>query len=797
MNDVRYAVRQFLKTPGFTLVAVLTLALGIGGTTAMFSLINSILLKPLPFEEPGKLVHIWEAPSPGNRNSVSPGAFVDWKRESTVFEDISLMNPMDMNLTGGSEPERIRCVGLSASGLRILRARPFLGRLFADGDDADGAAPVATLTHEAWKQNFGGDPGILGKVIHLNETAYMVVGVLEPKFLPWGDAKIVVPINVEPKDQEMRGGHWLQVIARLKPGVSIAAAQAELSSIRRRMASLYPVWKKDWGVTVVAMQEQMTGETRPLLWLLFGAVSCVLLIACANVANLLLAKASGRRKEITVRLALGATRGRLMRQLLTESFTLSLAGAALGVLIALWISSAIAQADAVQLPRGQEIRLDWRVLAFALSSSMVAALCFGVLPAFQAARTDLNESLKEGARGTDMSGGRARSTLIVAEVALALLLMTGGGLLLNSFYRRATVQPGFKSENVLTMQLSMPPKKYADAKARAIFYNAFLDKAETTPGVESVAFVSRVPLARGPVDSLFSIQGRPSDPKNPFDVDFDFCSANYFNVMGIPLLKGRFFDRQEDRLERKVAIVTDALVREYFPNEDPLGKMICMDGEIGPKSELWEIVGVVGDVRRRGLDRRIRPSVYRPMPFAWEDTGQLVARGQGDALALAEPMRRAIASIDPGLPAAEVITLKAVVEKSLGPHRVMLTLLGGFAAIALLLAMVGLYGVIAYTVSQRTREIGIRMALGADRVNVITMILRQGMKLVCLGVIVGILGGIGSTRLMQKLLYEISPTDPLTFAMVSAVLVGVGMVACLLPARKAARIEPMMALRNE
>lgn len=797
MNDLRFAVRQFLKSPGFTLVAVLTLALGIGGTTAMFSLINSILLKPLPYEDAGQLVQVFEAPEPGRKNSASPGAFWDWKRESRMFEELAVANSRDLNFTGAGEPQRVKGMAMSASGLRVLRARAMLGRIFAEGEGDLAASGAVVLSHEFWRDQFGSDASVIGKTIRLNDEACTVIGVLEPRFLPWGDVKVVIPHTFSAADLEQRGSHWLSVIGRLKAGVTVAQAQNELATIRERLGGLYPAWKKSWGVTIVPMQEEMTGWVRPLLWLLFGAVGCVLLIACANVSNLLLAKATARRKEISIRLALGAARARIVRQLLTESALLSLAGAAFGLLIAIWLSAGLSKLTVIELPRAQDVQLDWRVMSFAAVAALAAALGFGLLPAFQASRTDLNESLKDGARGSDMSGGRVRAVLIVTQVALALLLLVGAGLLLNSFYRRAQVYPGFKVKNVLGVELALPDKRYPDGKAHAAFYRALLDRVEKIPGVEMCAYISRAPLANWPFDTLFSVVGRPADPKNAKSADFDFCSADYFNVMGIPLVKGRFFERAEEAGGRKVIIVTETMVREHFANEDPIGKFLCLETTVGPKSDLWEIVGVVGDVRRRGLTGRMRPGVYRPIAFNSSESGWTVARTKGEPLALAGAMREALHAVDPGLPIARMQTLEQVIGRTLAEYRVMLVLLGAFAAVALLLAAIGLYGVIAYAVSQRTREIGIRMALGANRANVVGMILRQGLKLVGMGVVLGVGAGCVSTRMLQKLLYEVTPTDPLTFVATSVALMVVAIAACFFPARRAARIQPMVALRSE
>lgn len=796
MNDLRFAVRQFLKSPGFTIVAVLTLALGIGGTTAMFSLINSILLKPLPFEEPGKLVRVWEAPNEFN-NAFAPGALADMQRESKSFEGLSLFLQTEMNLTGAGEPARVAGLAVSANGLDVFRARPLLGRTFAPGEDKPGAEKVTVLTHKFWARQFGSDRALIGKQIRLNGEAYTVIGVLPPKFLEGHAADFIIPKGIHGEDLEQRGAHWMSAVGRLKPGVTIEQANLELNAIKKRSRDLYPHWKRDWGIRALPFQEDATKQAKPMLWLLFGAVSCVLLIACANVANLLLAKASGRRKEIAIRLALGAARGRIVRQLLTESVILALAGAAMGLLIALWVTGSFAAMPGLELPRAAEVAVDGRALLFAIASAVLSAIGFGLAPAFRATRTDLNETLKEGARGSDIADGKVRGALIIGEVAIALLLLVGAGLLMNSFYRRAMVPPGFDPKNALALQVSLPAKKYADGKARGAFYRSALAKIEALPGVESAGSIVMLPLAEYPGNILFSVPGRTYPPdKTPF-VDFDFCSPHYFSAMKIPLVKGRTFEDADDITGRKVVVVSEALVKQHFPNEDPIGKMIRLDSADNVKADLFEIVGVVGDVRKHGLGERLEPCAYRTPSQGWMEDGRLVIRTKGAPAAMTEAVRRAIASVDGELPVARVRTMEDILRGSLAEERVLMGLIGAFAAAAVLLAVIGLYGVIAYAVSQRTREIGIRMALGADRLNVVGMILRQGMKLVCVGVVLGLVGGVASTRVLQKLLYEITPTDPVTFAAVAGVLMLVAMVACLFPARRAARIEPMVALRNE
>lgn len=797
VNDLRYALRQFLRNPGFTMVAALTLALGIGGTTAIFSVVNAVILKPLPYDQPGQLVQIWEAPRPGGRNSVSPGGFMDWNREATLFACMAHVGDALMNLTGSGEPERINGIQMSGAGLETLRARPILGRIFEPGEDVAGRDHVVVLTEEFWKRRFGSDPAIVGKSIELNTISHTVIGILPPQFLPWKYADFVLPRNFQGKEAEERGSHWLRVIARLKPGVSIEQAQAELTSIRERLKPLYPAFKKDWGVTIIPLHEEITGEIRPTLLLLLGAVACVLLIACSNVANLLLAKGSARRKEITIRLALGAARGRIVRQLLTESVLLAFVGATIGVLLALWITSGIAQIPGLELPRADEIAIDWRVLTFAVALAAFTGIAFGILPAWHSARTDLNESLKEGARGTSAQGGRVRSSLIVTEVAIALLLLIGAGLLLNSFYRISNVAPGFDPQKAIALQISLTGARYSTAAARTRFIEAALDRIERLPGVQAAGFSSNLPIADWPWDTAFLISGAPSGPVGGYQIDFDFVSGDYFRAMGIPVLRGRVFSEREALSEPKVVIVNDALARKYFPKGDAVGKRIHLDTLSGKIDQGWEIVGVVGDIRRRSLTSSVQPCVWRPFAHTFSENTTLILRTAGEPTAVIDSVRKAIAAIDPNQPIANIRPLATVIHESIAQQRFLLLLLGGFAGVALLLAAIGLYGVISYGVTQRTREIGVRMALGADPIAVVRMILRQALRLAGVGVLIGLASGLGLTRLLQKLLYNVEPTDPMTFATVAALLILVAVIAAWLPARRASKIHPVEALRAE
>ncbi len=797
MNDLKFTSRQLLKNPGFTAVAVLTLALGIGATTSVFSLVDTVLLKSLPFDQPGQLVQVWEAPAPGQRNWASPGAFLDWKEHGSVFEDLSLLDGRELNLTGEGEPERVSGVGMSASGLKILRARPALGRFFAPDEDQPGKDRVVVLGHGFWQRRFGGDVSVVGRTIQLNEQSHTVIGVLSPTPLPWGPTEFIVPIAVRPDEINQRGSHWLRAFGRLKPGETVERAGTEMSAVVARLRPLYPAWKQGWGVTLVPLHEQVTREAKPTLLLLFGAVGCVLLIACGNVANLLLAKSASRQKEMAVRAALGASRWRVIRQLLAESMVLCLAGAVLGVLLAYWSIGVIRGLDAVNLPRAQELGIDLRVLGFAVLVSLLAGAAFGLMPALHTTRAALNDMLKDGARNSDSgTRNRFRSGLIVAEVALSLVLLVGAGLLLNSFVRLSHVPSGIDPRNLLTMQVTLPEKKYPDAARRTDFFERSLERIGALPGVEAAGVVGRRPVGGGSMDTTFLIAGRSDAPPTGHGVDFDFCTPDYFRAAGIPLRTGRVFAWSDKAGSPRVVIINEALARRHFPDQQPLGQRIHLNVAEGKIDEGWEIVGVVGDVRQRGVGKDVRPCIYRPQAFSHMGGGNLLIRTTGAPLALAETVRRTVLEVDASQPVANIRTMEEALASSMAERRFLLLLLGGFAGTAVLLAAIGLYGVIAFVVSQRTREIGIRMALGASRRHVLQLVLSSGMKLVGLGIVLGGAAALGLTGLLGKLLYGVEATDPATFSGVALLLLLVCLFASWLPARRAARVEPMEALRD-
>lgn len=787
-QDFRYAVRTLLNSPGFSLVAVLTLALGIGATTTIFSVVNAMVLKPLPYEQPGQLVQVFEAPRPGAQNVVSPGVFLDWREQGTRFEGFAAYTGAAMNLTGVGDPIRVNGLKMSAIGLQLLRARPIRGRVFASDEDQLGKDKVVVLTYELWQRQFGGEGDIVGRAVALNDERYTVVGVLPAGFLPFEQPQFVVPFNFPADWRNKRDGHFLHVLARLLPGVALEQGNAELAAIAQRTKPLFPSWKRNWSAFAIPLNEQLVQGIKPALLVLLGAVGLVLLIACANVANLLLARGAGRAKEIALRAALGASRGRIVAQLLVESVVISLLGGLLGLVLAGWSTSALRRLiGSMGMSRSHEIAMDGTVLAAAAALALLTGIGFGLLPALQASRTELTPALKDAARGSD-GGNRMRSGLIIAEVALSLVLLVGAGLLLHSFVRLMNVSTGFEPEHALTLQLSLADAKYPDNVRRRAFLERVVERVEALPGVRSAGFCGMLPLNGSSSDRFVRIPGWVDDKDPGFDADYDYCTPDYFKAMGIPLKRGRFFELR-DVGGHPVAIINESFAQRIFPSENPIGRQLVYD------STSLEIVGVVGDVLLRGLAVPARQEVYRlEADDPWRNA-TLVVRTEGAPLAAAESVRKAILELDPIQPVGGVRAYTEVVAHSLGDRRLTAMLLILFAGAALGLAAIGLYGVIAYAVGQRTREFGIRMALGATQGEVLGMVLRRGLVLAGVGLLCGGVTAIGLTHLLGAFLYGVEPTDPVTFVTVSVLLLAVALLASWLPARRAARVDPMTALR--
>jgi len=796
-SDLRFAVRQLAKSPGFLVVAVLTLALGIGANTAIFSVVDALLLKSLPYPESDRLVQIWEAPNTGGRAITSGGVFMDWQDHTTQLESIAAAHQANKNLTGGAAPVRVGGLEVSADYLRVLRVNPILGRGFSSAEDAPGGdRHVAVLSYELWQTRFQGNPAMVGQPIHLDGESYTVIGVLPPNALLAPNVSFLTPatIRAEAWKQSRDYNYVCAVIGRLKPGATLDQAAAELTAAKQALNASYPKFKVPWTVTLQTLHEATFGGARPYVLTLLAAVGFVLLIACANVANLLLAKASSRQGEIAVRLALGATTGRIIRQLLTESMLLALAGGAAGVSLGWLASDWLIKFTGVQAAPGVAIGIDDRVLLFALLTTCATGLLFGTFPALSAAHPDLQRHLKEGVRGS--TGGarhRLQSLLIVSETALTVVLLVSAGLLLRSFVKSLNADTGFKSESVLVFDLSQPNTKAPTVGHRVRFVREILQRIAQVPGVASVGMASSTPMnGNAYFGDLVTREDQP-DTRNDsrFNAGFDSVAGDFFQTLGIPLLRGRFFtEADNDEAAPKVMIVNDVLARRLFGDEDPLGRLIHF------KDATWEIVGVVGSVRRFALGFDPTPQVYyAQVYFPWYTT--IVVRTRVPPLTLAPDVRRAVQSVDPEQPIANLGTLEQAVGNSVQTSRIVLTLVGLFAATALVLACIGIYGVMAYSVAQRTREMGIRIALGAGSGQVVALVLRHGMTLVLVGVAIGALGSLGAGQLLSSQLYRVTGTDPLVFTLVAVALIIVALLACWLPARRATRVDPVTALRTE
>jgi putative ABC transport system permease protein len=807
-NDLRYGFRSLLKHPGFTAIAVITLALGIGANTAMFSVVNAVLLRPLPYHDPSRLVTLWEQ-SPERDMYEMPVSFAnlrDWVDQNHSFDQISAYTFTNLNLTGIGEPARLSVVRTSANLFPLIGAAPQLGRRFLPEEDKEGANRVVILSHAFWQSRFGSDAGIIGKSLTLDNHSYTVAGVMAANFqFPVGFGYLGKVLN-DPIDlyvplaasgSELRRGNYsFFAIGRLKPGVTIDQARAEMTTIEGRLEQQYPDGNTGIGISLVPTQEQTVKVIRPALLVLFGAVAFLLLIACANIANLLLTRAASRNKEIAIRIALGASRMRVLRLLLAESLMLSFGGGCLGLLFALWGTAALRGLEPDNLPRLNEVGLDVRVFGFTLAISLGTGIIFGLLPGIQAAKTDLNKALKEGARNSleSAAGKRTRGVLVSVEVALSLVLLVGAGLMIKSFFHLQQMNLGFNPENVLALSLSLPDASYAEDRQRTAFFQELLPRLESVAGVQSVGATTALPLTISVSGSDFRIEGQPEpEPGQEMIINTSSVSSNYFKTLGVPFLKGRDFSDRDKSDMPKVAIINHNLASVYFPNEDPLGKRITFDD-----GESWSsIVGIVGDVKRLGLDSSAQPEVYFSYLQVAAPRMSVVVRTAGNPLSLAAVVKSQIQTIDKDLPVDEAQTMQTLLAESHSGRRFNMLLLSVFAVVALVLAIVGIYGVMSYTVAQRTHEIGIRMAIGAQSRNVFQMVIGQGMMLAMIGVVVGLVASFGLTRLMTTMLFGVEPTDPATFVVISMLLTVVALAACYVPGRRAVKVDPLVALRNE
>ncbi len=800
LMDFRYAMRSLLKKPGFTITAVIALALGIGANTAIFSVINGVLLRSLSYANPDKIVMIWERNVTGTRmqNVVSPGNFLDWQKQSTSFDHMAAVADQRVNLTGGTgEPEEIKVQLVSDGFFSALGVQPFTGRFFIPEENKVGNDLVIILSHQLWQNRFGANPAVVGQQVTISGRQRTVVGVMPPGFhFLDNQVKAWVPYPLDPAiDYRATTGRFLRVVGQLKPGVTVQQAQAELTGIAKQLEQALPKFNTGWSVNVLPIHEQVVGEIRPILIVLLAAVAFVLLIACANVANLLLSRAAARQKELALRAALGAGRMRLVRQMLTESVLLALMGGVLGVLLAYWGIQLLIGFGPDNIPRLSEISIDLRVLAFTFGISLLTGVLFGMIPALQASRPDLNDALKEGSRGSTGARSRTlRNVFVVTEVALALVLLIGAGLMIRSFMQLQSVETGFNPENVLTMRAQLPKKKYAEPHQIVDFFKQAQDRIAAVPGVQAVGAISYLPLTGPAARDGFKIVGQPEPaPGQEPGVEVRVITPTYFQAMGIPLLKGRLLDERDGK-DSRVLLINETMAKKYFPNQDPVGKRIEVtwgDGEID------EIVGVVGDIREGALNKEPETAIYWPHPREPYSGMALVVRTSGDATRFGTTVAKEIRALDPEQPVADVRTMKQVISKSIARPRFNTVLLSIFAGVALVLASVGLYGVMNYSATQRTHEVGIRMALGATRADIMRLVVGNGMLLTLIGIAIGVVASCGLTRVMQRFLFGVAPTDVLTFVAVSLLLIAVALVANYIPARKATRVNPVIALRYE
>ena len=792
-QDLRYGIRLLAKKPGFTLVVVMTLALGIGVNSAIFSVVNTVLIRPLPYKDAEQIAVVWETlPSIGlEENTPAPANYIKWREQNEVFENIAAFTVGFTNLTGAGEPERVDSLRVSASVFPLLGVEPMLGRTFLPEEDQPGASRVVVISHSLWQRRFGADSGILEKDITVNDRSYTVIGVMPPSFkFPLLKAELWVPIAFTPDARtEMSRNLW--VLARMKPGITRDQAQAEMDTITARGQDPQATFR--FGVNVVPLGEQLVGHIRPALLVLLAATGFVLLIACVNVANLLLARANGRQKEIAVRIALGAGRLRLMRQLLTESLMLAGLGGAAALLLAMWGVDVLSSLMPDNISQAKSVFIDSRVFAFTLGVSLVTGIVFGIIPALQATKPNMNEALKEGGRDSSAGSRRwVRNLLVVAEVSLALVLLIGAGLMMKSFQRLNNVDMGFQPENLLAMQVQLSSSKYIDQSKRTAFFDQLLQQVESLPGVESASIINGLPVSFQGGGSTFTIEGRPEAAATTPMCTYRIIGPDYFRTMHIPLSSGRDFSRHDSQQAEHVAIISESLARQVWPDGNALGHRITWGGDDAPMS----IIGIVKDVKL-SLTAEVKPHVYIPYSQIHIAPYEMVIRTKTDAPALAAAVRSEVWAIDKDLPVSNIRTMEQILSGSIARPRFNLLLLGIFAALAMVLAAVGIYGVMSYTVTQNTREIGIRMALGARPGDVLKFVVGQGLALTFIGVGIGIAAAFALTRLMENLLFEVTATDPATFVLYSAILTGVALVACFVPARRATKVDPMVALRYE
>jgi putative ABC transport system permease protein len=800
IQDLRYAGRMMIKQPFFFAVAVITLALGIGANTAIFTVVDGVLLRPLPYDDPDRIVWLWDTLPQLATAPTSLPEFLDWRDQNKSFEYLAAYQSGNMFLDDGSGVQDTPVGLVTPDTFSLFRVKPLLGRTFTEEETQPGRYRVVVLGQSIWQRRFGSDPGVLGRTIQLSGAKYTIIGVVPAGFSFPNKSELWRPLQIDPNKLD-RGPHYLRVVGRLKTGITLPQAQAEMSTIASRLSEQFPEKTAGHGIKLELLRDVVVGDIGTALFVLLGAVGFVLLIACANVANLLLARAGARQREIAIRTALGASRGRVIRQLLTESVLLAAAGGTAGILIAFWGVGSLVSLSPGTIPRANEIHVDARVAAFALLISVVTGIAFGLAPALQVSKPNLTDALKESARTTaGAQRSRLRSSLVVLEIAMSLVLLIGAGLMIKSFAKLNRVNPGFNPDNLLTMGVTLLGSAYPEDNKVAAFYSEMLDRLNSVPGVQSAGAITELPLSGDNTSDSFTIEGRP--PISKEDQPLTECrvvTPHYFEAMKIPLLKGRDFADTDTKQTPNVAVINETFARRHFPGEDPIGHRLSLQGQFrGPLL----IVGIVGDVRDFALEEPPTPEIYfpylqNPLGESFDRSVTFVVRTKSSPTGMAETLRAELLSLDRTLPVYALKPMTEYLSESLARRRFNLVLLSLFATVALLLAAVGIYGVISYSVSQRTHEIGVRVAVGAHSTDILKLIVGQAMLLTLLGITIGLGASVALTRLMESLLFDVSTTDPLTFVVISTVLSAVALAACFVPALRATRVDPMIALRYE
>jgi len=810
-NDLKHGCRVLLKARGFALSAIIVLALGIGANTAIFGIVNGVLLRPLPFAEPDRLVQLWHTPPqkqfPGvPRFALSAANYLDWQAQNTVFSSSAVYRFWRFRLTGNGEPQMVRAARVEPTFFSLLGTRPLLGREIGASDDVSGGQHVAVLSYQLWNSQFGGDQQVVGKSIHLDGDAYTVIGVMPPSFDKPESALLWVPLVWTAQERAVRGEHSMAAVARLKPGVTVQQAQAQLDGIAARLAEQYPADSAGWGAAVVPLREETVGDVRRPLLMLFGAVVFVLLIACANVANLMLARTVDRRKEIAIRTAFGARRTRIIRQVLSESLLVSVAGGALGLIVAQWGTELVVNYFGASMPRLADIKMDGAVLAFAFATALVSGTVAGVAPAWRLSKSDPNEALKQGLGRLDSpsTGTRTRAVLVVTEVALSLVLLVGATLMIRTLWNLRSVHPGFVSDRVLTMRLGIAANEFSTEAQQVQFYEQLLQRVRALPGVQSAAVTDDLPLEGGSMQPV-AVEGQPTvEMAHQPEVSVRLLSPQFMKTMGIPIVRGREITDADTATSAPVVLVSESMAKQFWPNEDPIGKRLTLT--FFPK-QVRQVVGVVGDVKDRGLDNQDPIStLYWPLtqfyaPQAWGKFRAmglaLAVRTASDPASVAPAVRNAVREISPATPLTDVRTMEELVAESLSPQRFNMLLFAAFAGLALVLATVGLYSVVAYATRQRVKEIGIRMALGAARTDVLGAIVLDGLRPTVIGIAIGTVAAVSLSHVLATVIYGVTATDVSTYVVVAALLGSVGVLASIIPAYRATLVDPVRTLRDE